>query len=965
MKLVEQVFTEVLSADGAAREDLLRSRCLGDSQLMNEVRMLLECATEASGVLDHSAPDMVDLPRIEEDPSLLPSGTKIGPYVIRTVLGIGGMGVVYVGEQSRPKRTVALKVIRPGFATPSVLKRFEYEAELLGRLQHPGIAQIIEAGAAQTAFGVQPFFAMELVDGKSLTMYATERGLSVRKKIELVIKVCDAVEHAHQRGVVHRDLKPNNILVDASGQPKILDFGVARATGGREGEQRLTLMRTGERQLVGTLAYMSPEQISGDHAAVDTRSDVYTVGVILFELLAGVGPHDLEKRSLPDAVRVIRDEDPKRLGKLVPACRGDLDVICAKALEKRPDDRYHAAAELAADLRRTLDDVPIEAKPHSAIYHVRKFARRNKGLVAGMMVACAAVVGGAAFGAVQYSRAVSARNLAEDRAKEASLATQQAISERDAKEKEKANLQRTLAFVQANVFSLAYETYGDAGRAVSIVDALKLAQRNMAQGFGDDHLSEARLRFYSSLILMSNNEFDTALIASRRATELFAGLGEASELERIAAEQHLIALLVRVGRTDEAQRVGSELGVRVGKSGPPGTNVLAAQALAWMETGRFEKAEPLLHQQLNIVIPQKNITPLNLYVQTRRLGAILGATGKLDEMQRLWDERIAACTAYFPGGDATAQTSQFLAGCADQLEEVGEYKRALPYRRRVHAVSIPELWMTRSLDAPFLLAANLRAIGDPAATVEACELTGALLTRAQTTLGVRALPLHRTAASHIRSLLAAGRIEEAMSLASESMATLHYESGDWTYRISEVRQAAGEAMLAGGRFAEACELARAEYQRRARVRGLTSVQAIESLRLLGGALTKAGRANEVGLVCRQAVDAQLELGSMASSATLTLVQACGEVMLDAGDAAGAEGLARRSLAEQLADPGTLRKPVIELHVLLAKAVAKGRGNAAAHAEFEGFAAEAIGVLGELHPWMKSVREELNLIRGSR
>ena len=958
LKLVEQIFTEIRGSHAADRERLLRSRCEGDSQLLNEVQSLLECANEASGVLDHSAPEMVDLPRSDEDPSLLPAGTKVGPYVIRTVLGIGGMGVVYVGEQARPRRTVALKVIRPGFATPNVLKRFEYEAELLGRLQHPGIAQIIEAGAAHTPFGVQPFFAMELVEGKTLTAYATERGLSIRERVELIIRVCDAVEHAHQRGVVHRDLKPGNILVDATGQPKILDFGVARATGGREGEQRLTLMRTGERQLVGTLAYMSPEQISGDSSTIDTRSDVYTLGVILFELISGTGPHDLEKRAFPDAVRVIRDEDPRRLASLVPACRGDLDVICAKALEKRPDDRYHSAA----DLRRSLDDVPIEAKPHSAVYHMRKFARRNKGLVAGMLVACGAILAGAAFGAVQYSQAVAAQRLAESRAEDAIRATNRAMDERDAKERETENLRRTMAFVQDRVFTLAYENRGEYGRAVSIVDALRFAQRDMEQGFGNDRLSQARMRYYSTLILLSNNEFDAALPTARRALELFSSLGPAGEAELVTAEQTVIALLFRLGQTDEALQVANRMGERLAKSGPLGTNVLAAQALPWIETGRFDKAEPLIHQQFEIVLTQKGITPLNTYVQTRRLGAFLAATNQFDAFAKLWDERIGACTAAFPGGDSARATTQFIAGCAEQFEDVGEFKRALPYRRRVNAISMPDAWMTDGLDAPYLLAANLRNSGEPAACVEACELTGALLARCRTSMGIRSLPLHKIAASHIRSLLAVGRVNEAAALADDSMRTLHHESGDWEYRVSDVRLAAVDTLVAAGRANEACGLAKGEFERRKRIRGMTSPQTIETLRACGRTFTRAGRQSDVGPVCRQAVEEQLENGSMASSATLSLVQACVETMLDAGDAAGAEGLVRRTLAEKLADPGCLRRPIIELHVLLAKAVAATRGNAAALSDFLPFSTEATQLLGDNHPWLKRVRETVEALK---
>lgn len=958
MRLVEQIFTEVSACDGAAARDaLLRTRCRDDSQLLSEVRTLLECAAEGDGVLDQSAPKLVDMPIPGEDASLLPAGTRVGAYIIRSVLGIGGMGVVYLGEQARPNRTVALKVIRPGFATQNVLKRFEYEAELLGRLQHPGIAQIIEAGAAQTPFGMQPFFAMELVHGVPLTTFARDHKLPVRDKIELMVRVCDAVEHAHQRGVVHRDLKPANILVTAQGQPKILDFGVARATGGREAEHRLTLMRTGERQLVGTLAYMSPEQVSGDASAIDTRSDVYALGVVLFELLSGTTPYELDKRSLPDAVRIIRDDDPRSLASVAPSCGRDLEIIAGQTLAKAPAKRYQSAASLAADLRRYLDDVPIQARAPSIADHVLKFARRNTGVFAGALVAILAIAAGAVFGAVQYSQAVIARGLAEERAREAGRQEAKAIQERDAKERETANLRNTLKFTQDYVFAKSYETNPDQGRAVSVVDALRLAQTDMAGRFKTDRLSEARLRFYSSLIFMSNNELDSALLAAARAVELFAEMGEDHFEERRPVEQHLIRLLSQLGRFEEGDRRARDLVAKVRDRNP--TNDLGAQATLFVETGRFDLAEPVLREQFTSVLDDPRITPLNTYVQTRRLGALLALLGRMDECESHWNERIAACKAHFGGGDEQAATSQFIGTCAEQFEEVGEFQRALPYRRRVYASLPPEQWLARNMSGPFLLAATLRSLRDPAATIEAVELTGAILAHTRETYGVRSTQLHQATASHIRSLIAAGRTGEGIELGQTALTTLHHESGDWEYRVSDVREAAAEAMLAAGRAPESIELVKAEFARRARIRGRTHPLTLESLRLLGRAMGKAGRAQEIGALCNQTVNDQLQLASMPSQATLTLVQACVDTLLEAGEWGAAEGLARRALSAKLADPGFIRKPMVDLRCAVATAVAQSRGKAPARVELEEFATHVRSLLGNEHPWSRRLNDVLS------
>jgi WD40 repeat protein/tRNA A-37 threonylcarbamoyl transferase component Bud32 len=292
-------------------------------------------------------------------------------YQVLRELGRGGMGTVYEAEQHIPRRRVALKVIRPGLASPRLLKRFAQEAEILGRLHHPGIASIYEAG--QTEDG-PPFIAMELIRGEPLDRYACRHALGASARLALFARVCDAVQHAHQRGVVHRDLKPANILVDQAGQPRVLDFGVARLA-------KADLQTTG--QLLGTPAYMSPEQVTSVPAAIDARSDVYTLGVILFELLADRLPYDLQHLPLPEVARVIREQDPARLSSVNALFRGDVETIVAKALAKDPARRYASAGALAADLRRYLNHEPIRARPPSLLYQFRKFARRNKALVGG------------------------------------------------------------------------------------------------------------------------------------------------------------------------------------------------------------------------------------------------------------------------------------------------------------------------------------------------------------------------------------------------------------------------------------------------------------------------------------------------------------------------------------------------------------------------------------------------------
>jgi WD40 repeat protein/predicted Ser/Thr protein kinase len=389
----EALFHQAADLPPEEQRTLLDAACPADLGLRAEVERLL--ADDARLRADEGAAAFLDSPVVRPPQPTITSPApaagpalppRIGRYRILRLLGEGGMGTVYEAEQDNPRRPVALKVIRAGLVSPALLKRFAHEEQILGRLHHPGIAPIYEAGLAEDG---QPFFAMEFIRGVALDEYARLRGLTAPARLDLLARVCDAVQHAHEQGVIHRDLKPGNILVDETGQPKVLDFGVARATGA---DLLTSTDHTRTGQLLGTLSYMSPEQVAGDPAALDRRSDVYTLGVILFELLAGRLPYRLEHLPLPEMARVIREQEPSRLGSLDTRLRGDVETIVAKALEKDKARRYPSAAELAADIRRHLRQEPIRARPTSALYQLAKFARRHKALVGGLAGVMAALL---------------------------------------------------------------------------------------------------------------------------------------------------------------------------------------------------------------------------------------------------------------------------------------------------------------------------------------------------------------------------------------------------------------------------------------------------------------------------------------------------------------------------------------------------------------------------------------------
>jgi len=387
------------------RAAFLSEACAADPELRQQVKDLLQHATV--GIDSPIRGQLVPVPIVPSVPAASHLPHQIGRYRVVRMLGQGGMGTVYEAEQDSPRRRVALKVVRAGLGSRELFKRFERESQALGRLQHPGVAQVYEAGTADTGFGLQPYFAMEFIEGSPLKEYVRAERLDVPARLDLIARICDAVQHAHDRGIIHRDIKPGNILVDRLGQPKVLDFGVARLVEASPSETLHTI----EGQLVGTLAYMSPEQVLGDPSAVDARSDVYAIGVVLYELLAGRMPYDVSGRQ-HEAVQAILEEDPGPLSTISRQFKGDVETIVAKALEKDRERRYTTAAALATDVRRYLTDEPITARPPSAVYQLQKFVRRHTSLVAGTGAVFVALTGGTIVSTWQALRARAAERTA-------------------------------------------------------------------------------------------------------------------------------------------------------------------------------------------------------------------------------------------------------------------------------------------------------------------------------------------------------------------------------------------------------------------------------------------------------------------------------------------------------------------------------------------------------------------------
>ncbi|HEY3443482.1 MAG TPA: serine/threonine-protein kinase [Paludibaculum sp.] len=672
-----------------------------------------------------TAPDDGDKTEIDTSPAAQTGGrfvpVRIGKYRIISLLGEGGMGSVYVAEQENPSRRVALKVIKPGLASYDLLRRFEQEARALGRLQHPGIAQIYEAGTADSGFGEQPFFAMEFIAGHNLLDYAGEMELDVRQRLELMARVCEAVHHAHQRGIIHRDLKPGNIIVDQTGQPKILDFGVARVADADAQATRQTDLG----QLVGTLAYMSPEQVLADPLEIDTRSDVYALGVIAYRLLAGRMPYRIDGKPLHETLQIIRLEEPAALRSVNRAFRGDIETIVAKALEKDKLRRYASAAGMAGDIRRYLNNEPIIARPATAVYQLRKFALRNKAvafaaasilvvLIAGIFFSTRAAL--RATRAEQSAlaqrdralRAESSANLERDRASGAEV---QARRERDnsvlAQRRADSEAATAIAindFLRSDLLAQASAANQATASTTADPDIKVRAVLDRAAGrikgkFGDKPLVEAAIRStigdaYSDLGL-----YPQALPHLQQALELRRRAAGPDKPETLASARQLGILYERQDKLVEAETLlASTLATAQRTLGPDAPlTLLCMTSLAGVygDRGKYGQAEPLLSQVLNLRIHKLGRSHLDTLASMQALSLLYWSQKRFGPAESLLTEALRGVEKQLgPDHPSTMDAVNNLgtlfweSGKLDQAEPL--FAKTLASRRRILGPDHPD-----------------------------------------------------------------------------------------------------------------------------------------------------------------------------------------------------------------------------------------------------------------------------------
>jgi eukaryotic-like serine/threonine-protein kinase len=578
---------------------------------------------------------------------------RLGDFRVLSLIGQGGMGSVYLAEQDNPRRKVALKVMRYSGNDHDSAQRFRREGAALALLDHPGIAKVYAAGVEDTSLGSLPYFAMEFVDGVSLLEHAASRALDTPARLRLVVAVCKAVQHAHQRGVVHRDLKPANILVDADGQPRVLDFGIARLIDEAEGGTRLTQMG----ELVGTLPYMSPEQLNGDPMAVDTRADVYALGVILYELLSGRRPREFEPNtSLVQAVTRAMKQPQMRLAEANPACAGELDIIAMKALAEDPAQRYASASELGADIERFLGNEPILARPPSAWYTAQKFARRHRALVAATVIGVLALVGSTVFALNAAWREREARQAAERSA---------AIS---------ASVQQ---FTDDMFEAAAPESA--LGREVSVREVVDQASLRLQHSPPADPLVAGEAGIALARVNLALGRLDQARLLVNAAGAQFDRLG--AEAQTQAIEAAILSLKVRAAREADA---GAEKDARdlvaLIKETLGGDGVLALEASnllgeILMRQSKFSEAITQYQSVLDTPFDQvpidhreREAALANLAVALRGSGDLKGAIAVLTAMENDLRQRRG------PDHPSTLSVANNL---AIALQNNGEPERAL------------------------------------------------------------------------------------------------------------------------------------------------------------------------------------------------------------------------------------------------------------------------------------------------
>ncbi len=698
-----EVFARVCDAAPEEQESLLGELCAGDAELRAHVGRLLDQDQRAAPLDEPALPasalsDLAALGQEHESAHARPSlrdGQRIGRFTILGVLGEGGMGTVYLAEQAEPRRRVALKTITPGRATTNTAKRLRREAQLLASVQHPGIAQVYEVGSV-TAEGAddspEPYIAMELAaDAVSITAFARARDLDTRARLSLFADSCDAVAAAHRLGIVHRDLKPANILVSPDESVKVVDFGVARAL---DASNPGTLL-TEPGLIVGTLAYMSPEQAQPTQGPVDTRADVYALGAVLFELLTGRPPLAVDSMPVAVAISTIVAEEPERLSRVSRTFRGDLETIVERCLEKDPARRYADAGALLEDLRRFMGDRPIVARRASAMYRARKFSRRHRTLVVSTCLTFVLLVASLVF--IGWLALVADR---ERRVAESEAAVAVGIND-----------------YFNDLLSAAHPARSQ-GRNPTVTDLLLEAAPTIDDRFADMPAVRARLHRTTGQALLGLGAYGEARTHLERASSLYAELNGDQSVECLGARVDLADAMRNLGDREAALELARQTHASCVEA-HGGSSLIAATTgvsygMALQDSGQLKDAGEVLRRAVETRTELLGESDRQTLFAQGSLAYITLARGELEEAERLYSGVLDAGRVTL--GDDHPSTLTAMGALGNVRAQRGDFRGAEPLvresmerARRVYGPEHPE-----TLSAINNMAAIARRLGETA-----------------------------------------------------------------------------------------------------------------------------------------------------------------------------------------------------------------------------------------------------------
>ncbi|HEY6768817.1 MAG TPA: serine/threonine-protein kinase [Candidatus Sulfotelmatobacter sp.] len=801
------------------------------------------------------------------------SFATVGPYRLAQRLGIGGMGEVWRAEQTEPfRRTVALKLIKAGMDTAAVVARFDSERQALALMEHPNIAKVFDAGATEAG---RPYFVMEYVHGRPITEYCDSHRLTVKERLGLFMQVCDGVQHAHQKAIIHRDLKPSNVLVeevDDKPVPKIIDFGLAKATG-----QRLTdlTMLTEVGTMLGTPDYMSPEQADRDERNIDTRTDVYSLGVILYELLVGELPfasHELREAGAEAMLRKIREQDPPRpstrlrsLGdtakdsagrrreqpdSLVRRLRGELDWITIKALEKERARRYGSPSDLAADIQRYLHDQPVLAGPPTVSYRAYKFIRRHRFGVAVAGAAGVLLIGFAATMALQARRI--------------------------AKERDRAN---RIADFMTGMFKVAdpSEARGNTITARAILDK---ASNDIKTGLAKDPEVQSELMFTMARTYSNLGLFSLAHGLSATALENRRRLLGPENPKTLESMTQLGWILDREGHDDDAQKLmrqAVDQGRRaLGAENPVTLEAMDDLAVILEKTGHYEEEEKLQHQLIEIRTRRLGPEdPRTLHSMLNLAGAV-SLVGRTAEAESMYRETLAAEKRVL--GADHPQTIATMHNLANRIQEQGRYAEAEGLYRETLAAEQRVLGREHP-DTASTMTTLASTIYYEGRSGEAEKLFRESLEIQERVVGAEH-PYTTQALEGLANVLASqGHLEEAEKLDRQILEIRMRVLGpDHTDTLLSKYNLA-DVLFGQDHFSEAEKLIRETIASQARVLGPENADTLASRSMLAKTMLREGKSQEAEAMARQVFAIQLRVLGPQHLDTLSTLQTLGTALV--------------------------------------------------------------------------------------